>query len=97
MPDELLLSKRFDDALAYVVPLFQTQMRKGTAIPYVSHLLGVASIALEHGADENEAIGALLHDAAEDQGGATTLREIGRRFGSSRKTVAPEPMAAPTQ
>ena len=47
----------------------------------MAHLLGVASIALDHGADEEEAIGALLHDAVEDQGGAPTLAEIRRRFG----------------
>ncbi|MFB9990704.1 HD domain-containing protein [Deinococcus oregonensis] len=42
------------------------QLRKGTATPYVSHLLGVASVALEFGATEAEAIAALLHDALED-------------------------------
>ncbi len=49
--------------------------------PYVSHLLRVTGIALEHGADEEEAIAALLHDAVEDQGGAKTLDGIRRRFG----------------
>ena len=38
-------------------------IRKGTSIPYLAHLLGTAKIALEHGATEDEAIAALLHDA----------------------------------
>lgn len=56
-------------------------MRKGTTIPYVSHLLGVAALVLEAGGDEDQAIAALLHDAVEDQGGAATQAEIQRRFG----------------
>ena len=46
--------------------MHRDQPRKGTDIPYVAHILGVASIALEYGADEDEAIAALLHDAIED-------------------------------
>jgi (p)ppGpp synthase/HD superfamily hydrolase len=56
-------------------------VRKGSGIPYVAHLLGVASIALEYGADEDEAIASLLHDAIEDQGGAPTRAAIRHRFG----------------
>ena len=74
-------SSRFEEALAYAARLHAQQVRKGTDIPYVSHILGVASIAIEHGADEDEAIAALLHDAVEDQGGAATAAEIRRRFG----------------
>lgn len=79
----MALSTRFAEALSWAVQLHSTQVRKGSKIPYVSHLLGVASIALEYGADEDEAIAALLHDAVEDQGGAPTLEEIRRRFGKS--------------
>ena len=53
------------------------QLRNGTKIPYIAHLLGVTSIALTHGADEDEAIAALLHDAVEDapdQLGAEAVR-----------------------
>lgn len=75
------LSPRFDDALAYASALHREQERKETGVPYVAHLIGVASIALEHGADEDEAIAALLHDAVEDQGGAAQLDAIGARFG----------------
>ena len=65
------LSRRFEAALLLATRLHATQTRKGGRIPYVSHLLGVASLALEHGADEDVAIGALLHDLntlASDQG-----------------------------
>lgn len=60
------------------------QRRKGTRIPYVSHPLAVASIALEHGASEDEAIAALLHDAIEDsRQPRRTKAEIRRRFGAA--------------
>lgn len=77
-----MLTDRFDEALAYASRLHRTQCRKGSGVPYVSHLLGVASIALENGADEDQAIAALLHDAVEDQGGLPTLAAIKERFGS---------------
>jgi GTP pyrophosphokinase len=67
----------------FAADLHRDQMRKGTSIPYVSHLLAVASLALEHGANEDEAIAGLLHDAIEDQGGAPTREEIRRRFGDA--------------
>ena len=76
-----MLTERFDQALAYAAHAHRTQLRKGTAIPYVSHLLGVASLALEAGADEDQAIAALLHDAVEDQGGPDRLADIATRFG----------------
>jgi (p)ppGpp synthase/HD superfamily hydrolase len=75
------LSEQFSEALVFATQLHQNQIRKGSGVPYVSHLLGVASLALEYGADEDEAIAALLHDAIEDQGGVETREEIRRRFG----------------
>lgn len=77
------LTARFEEALVFATRLHAQQVRKGTGIPYVAHLLGVASIALENGASEDEAIAALLHDAIEDQGGAATREEIRRRFGDN--------------
>jgi (p)ppGpp synthase/HD superfamily hydrolase len=77
----MLLTARFDDALAYASALHRQQLRKGTAIPYLSHLMTVSALVLEHGGDEDQAIAGLLHDAAEDQGGEATLREIERRYG----------------
>ncbi len=78
-----MLSERFTAALTYATQLHANQVRKGSGIPYITHLLGVASIALEYGANEDEAIAALLHDAIEDQGGAATREEIRRRFGDN--------------
>ena len=78
-----VLTDRFDEALAYASRLHRTQIRKGSEIPYVSHLLGVASIALENGANEDQAIAALLHDAVEDQGGAEQLETIRAKFGNT--------------
>jgi (p)ppGpp synthase/HD superfamily hydrolase len=76
-----MLTMRFDDAFKYAHGLHLSQTRKGTPIPYISHLMTVSAIVIEHGGDEDQAIAALLHDAAEDQGGADTLAEIKRRFG----------------
>jgi (p)ppGpp synthase/HD superfamily hydrolase len=56
-------------------------LRKGTQIPYVSHLLSVAALVLEAGGNEDEAIAALLHDAVEDQGGMNTRTMIREQFG----------------
>lgn len=77
------LSPRFSEALVFATELHADQRRKGSGVPYIAHLLGVASIALEYGANEDEAIAALLHDAVEDQGGMKTREEIRRRFGDT--------------
>ncbi|BAZ81373.1 HD domain-containing protein [Sphaerospermopsis kisseleviana CS-549] len=78
-----MLTERFTQALTYTHQLHATQIRKGSGVPYISHLLGVASIALEYGANEEEAIAALLHDAIEDQGGVAIRAEIRHRFGDN--------------
>jgi (p)ppGpp synthase/HD superfamily hydrolase len=77
----MTLTQRYDEALVFASELHRQQMRKGTDIPYLSHLLAVSSLVMEHGGDEDQAIAGLLHDAVEDQGGAKTLAEIERRFG----------------
>lgn len=74
---------RFESAIVYASQVHYGQLRKGTAIPYMAHILGVAGIAMEYGANEDEAIGALLHDAAEDGGGEARLAEIRARFGDA--------------
>jgi GTP pyrophosphokinase len=76
------LSERFENALLYATRLHASQTRKGNGVPYVSHLLAVASLVLEAGGGEDAAIAALLHDAAEDQGGHETLADIRARFGA---------------
>ncbi|HET9248761.1 MAG TPA: HD domain-containing protein [Actinomycetota bacterium] len=78
------LTERFDHAVGYANRIHANQTRKGTGIPYLTHLLGVASLVLENGAEsEDEVIGALLHDAAEDQGGRARLEDIREQFGES--------------
>ena len=59
-------TSRLVDALRVAAELHAAQRRKGSGVPYLAHLLGTCSIALEYGADEDEAIAALLHDAIED-------------------------------
>ncbi len=81
MPPRRVLSPRFEDALVWANRLHADQKRKGSLIPYVSHLMSVAGLVFEAGGDEEQAIAALLHDAVEDQGGPGTLTEIRRRFG----------------
>jgi (p)ppGpp synthase/HD superfamily hydrolase len=76
-----MLTDRFFDAIRYAADAHAGQTRKGTSVPYLSHLLGVASLVLDDGGDEDEAIAALLHDAAEDAGGRPRLDDIRDRFG----------------
>ena len=83
----MILSTRFEQALTYAAILHSGQVKNETAIPYISHLLMVTGIALEHGADEDEAIAALLHDAVEDQGGKGRLADIRGRFGERVATI----------
>ena len=79
--DTPLLTERFDAALHVATRHHARQLRKGTQVPYAAHLLAVASLALELGGDEDEAIAALLHDVVEDGGGPQALADIERRFG----------------
>lgn len=80
-PGETVLTDRFDAALGYAARLHRDQRRKGSSVPYIAHLLGVASLALEMGADEDGAIAALLHDAVEDQD--VTVAQIEARWGTA--------------
>ena len=75
------MTSRFDQALVFAAQLHKDQRRKGSGVPYVSHLLAVAALVIEHGGDEDEAIAALLHDAIEDQGGPKAREEIRSQFG----------------
>ena len=82
--DPVALTSRFADALTYAAQVHAGQGRKGTSIPYIAHPLGVASIALEYGANEDETIAALLHDAIEDAPDPRAAKEeIRRRFGTA--------------
>ena len=76
-------SPRIVDAFAFAYELHRTQVRKGSRVPYITHLMGVAAIVGRYGGDENQFIAALLHDAVEDQGGIGTLDRIRERFGET--------------
>ena len=82
-----MLSDRFEQALQFAASTHRTQLRKGSGIPYMGHLLGVCSLVIEDGGSEDEAIGALLHDAAEDHGGQAMLYQIKARFGDDVATI----------
>ena len=75
------LTSRYEEAFVLTADLHREQQRKGSGVPYVSHLLAVSATVIEHGGDEDEAIAGLLHDAVEDQGGAETRERIRERFG----------------
>ena len=79
----MILSSRFQQALDYVCIVHAGHIRKGSQIPYISHLLSVAALTMEYGANEDEAIAALLHDAVEDAGGKPRLEDIRLRFGEA--------------
>lgn len=81
LKEQFLLTARFEEALTYAFRLHNGQTRKGTNVPYISHLFAVTALVLQDGGDEDQAIAALLHDAVEDQGGYQTLEEIRGRFG----------------
>jgi GTP pyrophosphokinase len=74
-------SPQFEAALIYALHLHADQNRKNSEIPYITHLMAVASLVAEFGGDEEQVIAALLHDAVEDQGGNPTLEAIRTRFG----------------
>jgi (p)ppGpp synthase/HD superfamily hydrolase len=76
------LGPRFLRAFHFAAEKHAAQARKASTIPYIAHLMGVASLVLEAGGDEDLAIAALLHDVVEDCGGAPMLKEVRRRFGT---------------
>jgi len=76
------LGPRFLRAFLFAAEKHTGQVRKASTTPYIAHLMGVSSLALEFGGDEDMAIAALLHDVVEDCGGAPMLKEVKRRFGS---------------
>jgi (p)ppGpp synthase/HD superfamily hydrolase len=76
------IGPRFLRAFSFAAEKHQGQVRKASTIPYIAHLMGVASLVLEAGGDEDLVIAALLHDVVEDCGGAPMLKEVRRRFGT---------------
>ncbi len=82
-----LTSSDYERALEYARIIHAAQRRKGTDIPYITHPVAVAELVLGHGGSQEEAIAALLHDAAEDQGGRLRLDDIRERFGERVATI----------
>jgi (p)ppGpp synthase/HD superfamily hydrolase len=76
-----VLGDRFCDAFLFAARKHAHQKKKGTQVPYISHLMGVCSLVLEAGGDEDLAIAALLHDVVEDCGGEPMLGEVRSHFG----------------
>ena len=74
-----MITRHLADALDFAVRAHGDQVRKGTTIPYVSHLLGVAGLVLEGGGDEDLAIAGLLHDVLEDT--SATAVQVEKAFG----------------
>ena len=76
------LTDRFAGALSFAFQVHGRQLRKKTGVPYMAHVMAVCALALEHGADEDVGIAALLHDAVEDsEDGAATRDRIEEQFG----------------
>jgi len=86
----MMLTPRFEQAFQYATIIHAVQMRKGSEVPYLAHLMAVASLVLEHGADEEEAMAALLHDAVEDAGGRKRYHDIQARFGERVASIVSE-------
>jgi (p)ppGpp synthase/HD superfamily hydrolase len=82
------MNSRLDEAFIFAHRLHRNQRRKGTAIPYLSHLMAVASLVMENGGAEDAVIAALLHDSIEDQG--VVSAEIEARFGEAVAKVVQE-------
>ena len=75
--------KKYKKALDFTYKIHIKQNRKGTGIPYFTHLVSVSNNVIEDGGTTDEAIGGLLHDAVEDQGGLKTLIKIRKLFGNN--------------
>lgn len=76
---KLFLKRRFKEAFDFAYEKHRKQLRKGSGVPYITHLMSVSALVMEHGGGEDEAIAGLLHDSVEDVG--VTVEEIKVRFG----------------
>jgi (p)ppGpp synthase/HD superfamily hydrolase len=83
-------STRFAEAFSYSLEVHRGQRRRVTGTPYIGHVLGVCSLVLDDGGDEDQAIGALLHDAGENAGGRPRIEDIRNRFGERVARIVEE-------
>ena len=77
-----VFGSKFEEALLFALQIHGCDLRKGTSIPYISHLLGVCALVMESGGDEDEAIAALLHDSLEDHPEEVTRSDLDHLFGT---------------
>ena len=82
--------KKYKKALDFTYKIHFKQNRKDTGIPYFTHLVSVSNNVMEEGGTTDEAIGGLLHDAVEDQGGLKTLIKIRKLFGNNVAKIVDE-------
>lgn len=83
----VVLTSRFLDAMNYANLHHAGQTRKASNIAYISHPFAVAGLVIEARGDEDQAIGGLLHDVAEDCGGEVRLQEIKEKFGTRVEAI----------
>jgi len=81
---------KYKKALDFAYKIHFKQVRKDTQIPYFTHLVSVSNYVIENGGTTDEAIGGLLHDAVEDQGGAKVLKKIKKLFGTKVAKIVDE-------
>jgi GTP pyrophosphokinase len=77
--EPVVLTRAFTRAFEFACAAHGRQTRKGTRVPYAAHLIGVASLVLDGGGTQSEAVAALLHDTLEDTD--TTRKQLRKRFG----------------
>ncbi len=87
IPPKIQLTDRFITAVTYATTLHRDQSRKSTDIPYICHPLGVASLLIEAGCDEDQVIAGVLHDVPEDCGGEPRLADIKQMFGDRVEAI----------
>ena len=75
------LTQRFARAVQRARQIHDGDTRRGSEIPYLAHLLGVAALVLDDGGSEDEAIAALLHDTVEDHADRISFQDVEKEFG----------------
>ena len=86
----MINKNKYKKALDFAYKIHFDQKRTDTEIPYFTHLVSVSNNVIEDGGTTDEAIGGLLHDAVEDQGGLKTLIKIRKLFGNDVAKIVDE-------
>jgi (p)ppGpp synthase/HD superfamily hydrolase len=86
----MINKNKYKKALDFAYKIHFDQKRTDTEIPYFTHLVSVSNNVIEDGGTTDEAIGGLLHDAVEDQGGLKTLKKIRKLFGNNVAKIVNE-------